>query len=254
MRSVLITILIIAALFPSLNIHAQEAKNSEPVADAKPLTLEDVLERYYKAIGGIFVWQTVNTMVIEGVILSQGTEIPTTAEYMRPDKCRVEYVVKGIEVVQAFDGETAWQQNPLSANPAPERLSKGRTDYLSDRCDIEGPLVGYQKKNLRVKLLGKGAIGESEVYKVGITYPSGNTQTYYLDGKTFLPVRADGTYTIEGQTTSMTTTFGDYRSVGKLVLPYSIEIDRKGQGPTEELRINKISIDKPVDPTIFTMP
>ena len=254
MRSVFITILIIAALVSSFNVYAQEAKAGEQAGEVKSLTLDGVLERYYKAIGGIFVWQTVNTMVIEGVILSQGTEIPTTAEYMRPDKCRVEYVVKGIEVVQAFDGETAWQQNPLSPNPAPERLSKGRTDYLSDRCDIEGPLVGYQKKNLRVKLLGKGSVGDREVYKVSITYPSGNTQTYYLDGKTFLPVRADGTYTIEGQTTSMITTFSDYRSVGKLVLPYDIKIERKGQGPTEELRINKISIDKPVDQSIFTMP
>lgn len=254
MRNLILITLIIAALVPSLDGYAQEAKTNDAAGAEQDVTLDWVLERYYKAIGGIFVWQTVETMVIEGVILSQGTEIPTTAEYMRPDKCRVEYVVKGVEVVQAFDGETAWQQNPLSPNPAPERLSKGRTDYLSDRCDIEGPLVGYQKKNLRVRLLGKDTIGGKLVYKVGITYPSGNTQTYYLDGKTFLPVRAEGTYTIEGQTTSMITTFGDYRSVGKLVLPYSIKIDRKNQGPSEELRINTISIDKPVDPSIFSMP
>ncbi len=254
MRRTIVIILIIAVVFSSFIAHAQDKKSSDALKTNGDLTLDAVVERYYKAIGGILIWQTVNTMVLDGVILSQGTEIPTTAEYMRPDKCRVEYVIKGVEVVQAFDGEKAWQQNPLSSNPAPKLLSKGRTDYLSDRCDIEGPLVGYKKKNLKVRLLGKDTIENQEVYKVGITYPSGNTQTYILEGKTFLPLRAEGTYNVDGQTTSMITTFGDYRNVGKIVLPYRIFIDRKGQGPSEELKIKTISIDKPVDPSIFLMP
>ena len=135
------------------------AMAQDPGPEAGALSLEEVLAKYYDAIGGLGNWEKVDTMVMEGNIHTQELKIPTTAEYMRPDKCRVEYTIRGEVVVQAYDGSSAWEKNPHADSPGPVKLDKGRTDYLADKCDIEGPLVGYKTKNLKVSLDGREVDG-----------------------------------------------------------------------------------------------
>ena len=230
------------------------ADNPAPAAGpAKDLTLDEILSKYYAAIGGLASWQSINTLVIKGTILSQKREITTAAEYMRPDKCRVSYTIGGKLVVQSFNGVTAWQQSALSETIAPELLDPERTDYLRDRCGIESPLIDYAKKNLKVTLEGKDTVDGKSAYKVKVTYKSGNFQYYLLDAASFLPVKTVGFYTVGGQEVVMMTRFKEYKRVGDILVPFKLTIEKKGNAPREEYVVESVTPNAPLDPAIFDM-
>jgi hypothetical protein len=221
---------------------------------AEDPSLDEILGNYYKAIGGLPSWQSLDTLVIKGRILSQNTEITTTAEYMRPDKCRVSYTISGKLVVQSYNGETAWQQSAMSESIAPEALDPERTDYLRDRCGIESPLIDYAKKKLKVTLEGRDAVDGKEAYKIKVTYSSGNFQYYLLDARSFLPVKTVGFYTVGGQEVVMMTRFNDYKRVGNILVPFKLAIEKKGNAPREEYIVESVTPNPPLDPAIFNMP
>jgi uncharacterized protein YjfI (DUF2170 family) len=230
--------------------------DNPPPADgsSKDPSLDEILEKYYKAIGGLASWQSLDTLVIKGKILSQNTEITTTAEYMRPDKCRVSYSIGGKLVVQSYNGETAWQQSAMSESIAPETLDADRTDYLRDRCGIESPLIDYAKKNHKVTFEGNDEVDGKGAYKIKVTYSSGNFQYYLLDARSFLPVKTVGFYTVDGQEVVMMTRFGDYKQVGNILVPFKLAIEKKGNAPREEYIVESVTPNPPLDPAIFNMP
>ena len=231
------------------------ADNPAPASEpANDLTLDEILGKYYAAIGGLGSWQSINTLVTKGTILSQNREITTTAEYMRPDKCRVSYTIGGKLVVQSYNGETAWQQSALSESIAPEILDASRTDYLRDRCGIESPLIDYAKKNLKVTLEGRDAVDGKGAYKIKVAYTSGNFQYYLLDASSFLPVKTTGFYTVGGQEVVMMTRFKEYKRVGNILVPFKLAIEKKGNAPREEYVVESVTPNAPLDPAIFNMP
>ncbi|MCL4245996.1 MAG: hypothetical protein KJ002_12850, partial [Candidatus Dadabacteria bacterium] len=88
MKRLIVTALLLLLITPPGAL----AQNAKPVAAP---SLDEVLAKYYDAIGGLDNWQKVDTMVVEGSIHTQDLKIPTVAEYKRPDKCRVEYTIRG---------------------------------------------------------------------------------------------------------------------------------------------------------------
>jgi len=237
------------------SIPEKPADNPAPAeGSAKDLTLGEILGRYYKAIGGPSDWESLNTLVVKGKVVSQKAEIATTAEYMRPDMCRLSYNIGGKLVVQSFNGETAWQQSAMSESVAPELLDAERTAYLRDRCGIESPLIDYAKKNHKVTLEGRDIVDGKDAYKIKVTYKSGNFQYYLLNTSSFLPVKAVGFYTVGGKQIVMMTRFRDYTRVGSLLIPFKLEIEKKGNAPREEYVVESVTPNPPLDPAIFNMP
>lgn len=245
-------LIITALLFLLIAPWGAIAQNAGPEAGA--LSLDEVLTKYYDAIGGLGNWEKVDTMVMEGNIHTQELKIPTAAEYMRPDKCRVEYTIRGEVVIQAYDGRSAWEKNPHSGTPGAVKLDKGRTDYLADKCDIEGPLVGYKTKNLKVSLDGREEVGKLNTYKIRVDYPSGNVQYYFLDPETFRPVQAIGVFNVGGKSSAVKTRFDDYRSVSGLYVPFRLLFSKQDGAPTEELRVDSVVVNSGVAEKIFSMP
>lgn len=218
------------------------------------LDLDQVLAKYYKAIGGLEKWRGLNTMVIEGTMVSKEKSMPIIAYHERPGKCRVEFKVEDTVMAQVYGGYFAWQINPLSGNPDPSPMSQGRTRYLGDTCGIESSLIDYKKKRYKVKLLGKEKIGGKETYKISLKYPSRNLETYYIDAETFLISRAAGVYNMDGAEVRTTTNFYNYKDTDGYVVPYKLVIEIHGVDSTENLNIDKFAFNTKIDTTMFDFP
>ncbi len=220
----------------------------------KPLDLDQVLAKYYEAIGGLEKWQGLNTMVMTGTMKSAEQTMPITASYERPAKCRIEFNIKDTMMAQVYGGHFGWQLNPLSGNPDPSPMSQGRTRYLRDTCGIESSLIDYKKKGYQVKLLGKEKIDGKEAYKINLKYPSRNIETYYIDTKTFLITRTLGIYNMDGNEIRTTTNFYDYKDTDGYVVPYKLIIKIHGAPSSENLNIDKFAFNPKIDSTMFDFP
>jgi len=237
---------------------AEESKKNTPTdkinSDDKSLDLNQVLAKYYEAIGGLEKWQKLDTMTMQGIMNSQGTSMPITAYHQRPNKCRVEFRVKENIMAQIFNGSLAWQINPLSGSPEPAAMTEGRTNYMRDTCDIENSLIDYKKKSYKVALLGEEEIDGNKYHKISVKYRSGNLETYYIDAETFLIAKSVGIYNMDGNKIKTTTNFKDYKDTNGYLVPYQLVINIEGSPGQETLKINNFEFNTKIDPDIFDFP
>jgi hypothetical protein len=240
----------VSALSETSNTEDTEVKK----ADTKTQELDQVLAKYYKAIGGLEKWQKLNTMVMKGMMNTQGTAMPITAYHERPNKCRVEFRIEDMMMAQIFDGDLAWQINPLSGKPEPAPMTAGRSKYMRDTCGIENSLINYKEKGYDVNLLGKEKLDDRNYYKINIKYPSKNVETYYINAETFLIDKSIGIYKMDSKEIRTTTNFSEYRNTNGYVVPYKLIIEIHGAPGKETLKINKFIFNSKIDPKIYEFP
>ena len=222
--------------------------------DQKTPDLDQILASHYKAIGGLDRWQNLDTMIMKGIMTSQGTAMPLTAYHERPNKCRVEFRLKGTMMAQIFNGMFAWQLNPLSGNPDPTPMSRGRSNYLRDTCDIESSLIDYKKKGHKVSLLGEEEIKGKKAYKISVKYRTGNLETHYLSTATYLPIKTEGIYKMDGAEIRTTTNYFDFKNTNGYVVPYNLVFDIHGAPAKEKFKIDTFSFNPKINPKIFDFP
>jgi hypothetical protein len=181
-------------------------------------TREEVLEKYYEAIGGTEAWQAVDSLRMTGRMrMLQGPEAPFTMIFQRPMKSRLEFTLQDMTAIQAFDGEKAWVIMPFMG----KRKEKGHT----------------------VEFLGEEEIDAERAFHLRVTLDTGGVRHYFLGGEDYLPIRVEAQTTFEGELIEVETLFGDYREVGDLVLAHSVESKPKGAPAGQQLTIETVEVD-----------
>ncbi len=221
---------------------------------AQELTVEEILDHHYEAVGGLEKIKAVNSMrVIGRMLLPQGMEAEFTRVAKRPNMMRMDFSIQGITATQAFDGETAWMFMPFMGQTEAEVMPPDLADPMKEEADFDGPLFDWQEKGHQVELVGTEEVEGAETYKLKVTLKNGEVTYYYLDSEYYLPIQTEATRTIQGQEFEMRTVLSDYKEVEGLLVPHSIQVT--GQGPgTQGLVIDQIEFNPVVDEAEFKMP
>lgn len=219
-------------------------------AMAQDKTLEDVLESYYEAVGGLDAWKNLESFKATGTMQMQGMEMPLTLLAKRPDKVRIEFTMQGMTGVQAFDGETAWMLMPFTGSMEPEKVPDSMARNLKEEADIDGPLIGYEEEGHQLELVGMEETEGTQAYKIKVTRASGSVQYYYLDAEYFVPIKVEGTQDMQGQQIQVEQILSDYKQVGGLMMPHSLTSQPMGPVITFE----QIEVNTPIEDSQFTMP
>lgn len=235
-------LLLVMGTLVSWPVHAQE------------LSLEAVLNEYYEALGGLEQLKSVNSMKMTGrMLMGQGMEAPLTLWSKRPDMIRQEFTVQGVTGIQAYDGDTAWMFMPFMGQTDPELMSPDMASAMEEGADFDGPLVDYAEKGHQVELLGKDTVEGTETYKLKVTLKSGEVSYFYLDSEYYLPIKTEGKRTFEGNEVEIVTILGDYKEVGGLMIPHSMQVT--GQGPgVQTFVFDQIELNVEIDDAQFKMP
>ena len=219
---------------------------------AQDMTLEQVLERHYEAIGGVEAWKNFGSMKAVGTFAlpAQGIEAPFTMVQKRPNKLRLEFTLQGMTGVQAYDGETAWMRMPfMTGKDEPERMPDGMAAELKEDADIDGPLIGYEQEGHQLELVGLEETEGTQAYKIKVTRQSGSVIHYFLDAEYYIPIKVEGTRMQMGQEVQFAQILSDYKEVDGLLLPHSI-----ASQPGPVITIESYQINVPVADSTFVMP
>jgi hypothetical protein len=76
----------------------------------------------------------------------------------------------------------------------------------------------------------------------------------YIDAEAFLQVKDESKRTIRGTEVDADTILGDYKEVGGIMFPHSIDSGPKGSPQRQKVVIEKIELNVPVDDARFKMP
>jgi hypothetical protein len=180
-------------------------------------------------------------------------EFPMTIEMKRPANLRVEFTVQGSVGVQAWDGKNGWGINPMGTRQ-PEPIPAEMAKDMANQADMEGPLVDYRAKGHHVELIGREKVEGSDAWKVKVTLKDGDVEDYYLDTESYLPLKVEAKRTIRGTEIEGESILGDYKEVAGFLWPHSIQNSAKGRPEKQDLTIEKVEVNIPIDDARFKMP
>ncbi len=198
---------------------AQQLPSSGTTAEALP-GIDQILERYQKAVGDKTVAEKLTSVEMKGTIevLSAGLSGTTEIYQKAPDKQYQSSDLPGFGVVRTgFDGKAGWVQFPDGVRDA-----TGNQPASMKRNSLM--LRDYMFKDLYPKMSVKGRekAGDRDAIVVEATPSEGSAETLYFDTQTGLLTHVDGE--TEGPEGSLSSEmyFEDYRDVGGIKRPFTI--------------------------------
>lgn len=281
-------IALICSLPMSLAHAASQAKSGMTPAN---LPVDKIIEHNLNARGGQAAWQRIRSMSMSGQLdagrtridggqigrqahpLSRGEKValrkmtlekgaggtiirlPFQMDLQRPGKSRVEVKFNGDTAVQVFDGKNGWKLRPFIGRREVEKYSDEERRLASQQQELDGPLVDYASKGTRVAVMGVEPINGRDAYKLELTLRTGDVSYLWIDAKSFLDVRYDGPPRhFDGRMRRVSTYYRDYQPLDGVMLPYRLETVVEGVRNSEQIVIDRITLNSPLPEARFSNP
>jgi hypothetical protein len=217
--------------------------------------VDEIIAKNIEARGGLSKLKALSTIKVSGkMTLGPGLEAPVTMELKRPNRMRTEFVFQGMTGVQAYDGANGWEISPFEGKKDAQPLSPEDLKEAQEQADMDGPLVDYKTKGHTVELVGKDKVEGSDAYKLKVTLKNGDIQYIYLDADSYLGIKEESKRMVRGTEVEQEAVLGDYKEVGGVLFPFSLQFGMKGRPEKRNLTIDKIDVNPTVDDGRFKMP
>ena len=221
-------------------------------------TVDEVINKYVEAIGGKDKLNTLQSIYMETVsVMQNGNEVTSKTWKVNNKLVRREINFGMGSMTSVITDKEGWNSNPRNGNKF-EPVTPEALQMQQGEMDCAGPLVDYKAKGHTAELLGKEDVEGTECYKVKLTLKSGRDLTYYIDTKNYYIIRMktkggggmgggrgggggnpDQEFVID---------YSDYRKTPEgYVFPFATT--RVGMGAATN--VEKIEVNKPVDPKLF---
>ncbi len=234
-------------------------------ASAQTPTVNDVIARHVQAIGGREKVASLKTLTKKGTYVYNGLEFAMVAHHARDAKSREEiaglshWATKprpGITVVRAVDGQKAWMSGHERAME-PTLLNDEETSDAVLVADFDGPLLDAAGAGDKFELVGRVTDEGQDLFQIRVTRPSGAIEDVYVSSADYLIRRRDLTAkkaegTRGGFQKPQVIHYDDYRVVGGVRIPFSIQIDELLF--SREYRFDSMEANPPLADTLFSPP
>jgi outer membrane lipoprotein-sorting protein len=222
---------------------------------ASAQTVDEIITKYLKTIGGIEKLQAIKTLRSTGKFMAGGGfEATVINENKRPNMVREEFVLQGLTAINAYDGKVGWKINPFAGKKDAELLGEEELKQIVEDSDFDGPLVNYASKGNKIEYEGKEDFEGSDVYKLKVTLANGTVKHYFLDADYYVPIKIETKQINRGTEFETETVLGNYKEVGGVYFPFSIESGAKGSSNKSTIIFEKIEINQTFDDGLFAVP
>lgn len=206
-----------AALAIVVVVHSANASSS------RERKAEKIVRKHVIAMGGSSAIHGLKAMHVSGRIEQQGFEFAFELFMKRPNLSRMNFTLQGRDVVQAYDGKTAWWINPFSGAPSPQVMPASLAKSVVRWSDFDGPLIDYKKKRTIVEYFGEEDSELGRVLKMRVTRRDGEVWNVYLDAESYLEIKRTFVESTGGRAREVVTYFEEYEEVMGVMLPSVIQ-------------------------------
>ena len=233
------------------------------VSRAQEVTVDDIVNGYLEATGGVKNWEAIKGAKIESVLKYQSMEMPMISYEFDNGVTyqKVNFQGKDI-VIMAFDGQTGWRTNFM--NLKAEKLDNETVENLKRMSkDFPNPFLHWKNKGYKVTLEGEEEIDGVKTYVLkvdkGTVLINGqekpNIEYWYFETENFVPLMSKSFNTMEGPMAgkAMERYYSNYDVAGELYIPYEITTKVDGQ-VVSSMTIKRFEVNPPFDSTMLQMP
>jgi len=225
---------------------------------AADLSAEQIVANNVAARGGLEAWRKIQTMLWTGHLQSSHTQMPSMVFIMqqkRPNKVRFDISTVGQKSVRIFDGERGWKIKPSrEGGPEIQPYPPEEVKYAQAAQVIDGPLIDYVAKGNAVTLESLDEMDGHKVYRLSVHLGSGETDRVWIDAKSFLEVRYDRPVSSAPGAANVSVFYGNYQTFAGLRLPTVIQTATAPGMPPDQMVIEKVMLNAPVDERSFSPP
>ena len=223
-----------------------------------PTTVDEVIERHTKAMGGRAAIEAIQSIEIDLHIADPKFEVDGTYFAAWPGKMRIDVNAGGERVfTEAFDGQKGWQWESKGA--AQKAATEKATAALRHGIELPGKLFGLhelKRRGHRIELAGRENIDGIQYYVLRLTLSDGYLMTLFVDPKNWLITRRRDVRPLHVDVDPTPTTIeqrsSDFRTIGGVQFAFaSSETDLQSGKVLETTAVRSVKINPALAPTIF---
>jgi outer membrane lipoprotein-sorting protein len=182
-------------------------------------------------------------------------QLPFVLEMKRPGKSRIELEFAGKTSIQVYDGKAGWMKRPYLNRDDWEPFSAEQTKASAGMWDMDGPLIDSAAKGTKVALEGVEKVDGNDAYKLKLTLKNGTVQHVWIDQKSFLDVKVEGTpRRMDGKMRTVWVTQRDFRTVQGVMVPFELETVVDGYPDKHKMQLEKVAVNPQLQDSLFTKP
>jgi len=219
-------------------------------AGAQTLTADEVIQKYSAAMGGLDNYNKIKTVKLSGTVTAQGMDLPITVQVINGRAMRSDVSVMGQSVTNSYKDGKGWKLNPFAGAATATDVTGPELNEFKSQTNLSTQLMDYKKRGYSIELLGQEVTEGANAYKIKLTSDDKKETTYFIDSKTFLPIKSITKKDMMGQPVDIETFNSNYQEYGgaKFAMTRIQKLD--GQ-VLQEIKLDKVELDVTIDEKIF---
>jgi outer membrane lipoprotein-sorting protein len=174
-------------------------------------TADEIITKHIAARGGLDKLKSLQTMKMEATISIQGMDIPIKIFAADKKAFKLEMIVMDNMGYQLVTSTKGWTYLPFQGHTEPQEMKAEDVAAAQGQLDMQGPLVDYQSKGIKVEYTGKETVEGKPCSVLKITRANGLKGVFYLDDK-FLILKKTETVKVNGQDVEQSVTYHTYQT------------------------------------------
>ncbi|MBK8877803.1 MAG: hypothetical protein IPN74_04435, partial [Haliscomenobacter sp.] len=147
---------------------------------ANAQTADEIVAKYFDVTGGIDKWRALKTTKMTGTMSAQGMDFSAIMFNAPPNKMRVDVSIMGQNLVQAYDGTTAWWINPFQGSAEAQVMPDEMAAPMKEQ-EFQNALLDYASKGHSIALEGKETVEGTACHKIKLTKKDGTVEYHLFD-------------------------------------------------------------------------
>src|SRR4029079_2587118 len=235
---------------PTPEPRPSQAPATSGSAPANP-TADQILEKYYQAIGGSAAIDKLKSRVMKGTLVANnGNELGYELDQSGPDSVLAILTTPQAGVIErGFDGTIGWEKSARGIRD----LGTDEIGYLR-RYPALYTDIKLKEQFSRISFGGKPKIDGRDVYALRATTTGGKRESLFFDVETGLLVRRSTSTTTPVGTIPEQVDFADYRDVDGMKLPFTIRVSAVDLNNSVVRKFTEIKLNVPLESKRFSKP
>jgi hypothetical protein len=217
-------------------------------------TVDEVIQKYNTAMGGLDAFAKINTAKLTGTLGSQGQLLPLTIQIVNGKSMRTDVMANGKPVVNVYHDNSGWKINPFAGAPLATTVTGSELAGLKTQASLANNLMDYKNRGHEVELLGQEDVNGVKAYKIKlISKDDGKTTTYFISTVDHMLLKSIAKREVAGNEYDAESFYTDFRTINGLKFCYNFI--SKIQGRTlNEVKYTNVELNVAVDEKIFVKP
>ncbi len=216
----------------------------------KAQTVDEIVAKHIDARGGADKLRSVKSVSMENTLGASGMEFENKMTVLVGKAMKSESKIMGNDMVQAYDGETAWAIMPamMGGTGDPQAMPAEMTKSVSSQTD-PFPFLDYATKGTKLELLGKEKVKDNEAYHLKMTSKDGTESEVWIGVANNLVAKLKASQ--NGQEAELF--YSNYKEIDGVSFPMSMETSNPMAG-TITIDTKTLVVNGAIDEAMFKMP